>query len=269
MAALTSRSWTAPHGQFHDRTFSGIFSLIRPQAEHMRVDGKNRSTRAKVRPYRAALYSSMCGEGGPAGVVHRFGEPGPAETGHAQVLDVHRLVIADDRRGQLVLPVPPGVGHLGVRLRHLDDGLLAVLRCPAACGPESCCNRRSLRAARRRNFGAATFVPSDRTAKCVSPRSIPTSESTGGRVSSVVCTTNEAKYRPAASLMIVTEVGSAGSCRDQRTGTSPIFGSLSRPLSSTVNRALLGEPDRLPVVLTGPEPGRRRPCDPCACRTPR
>ena len=33
-------------------------SLIRPQAEHIRVDGKNRSTRATLRTL-AALYSSM------------------------------------------------------------------------------------------------------------------------------------------------------------------------------------------------------------------
>lgn len=32
---------------------------MRPQAEHIRVDGKYRSTRPNVRPYRAALYSTM------------------------------------------------------------------------------------------------------------------------------------------------------------------------------------------------------------------
>ena len=59
MAALTSRSWVLPHGQSHARTSSAILSLMRPQSEHVRVDGKNRSTRAKVRPYFAALYSNM------------------------------------------------------------------------------------------------------------------------------------------------------------------------------------------------------------------
>jgi len=98
----------------------------------------------------------------------------------------------------------------------------------------------SLRAARRRNFGAVTFVPSEMTAKWVSPRSIPISDSTGGSVSScVVCTTNEAKYRPAASRITVTELASDGRLRDHRTGTSPIFGSRSRPLSSTLNRLFL------------------------------
>src|SRR5690606_31481553 len=58
-AALTSRSWTLPHGQVHDRVFNGSFSPTAPQSEHMRVDGKNRSTFTKARPYRAALYSNM------------------------------------------------------------------------------------------------------------------------------------------------------------------------------------------------------------------
>ena len=55
----------------------------------------------------------------------------------------------------------------------------------------------------------------------------------------MVCTTNEAKYRPAASRITVTELGSAGRRRDQRTGTSPIFGRRSRPSSSTANRLFL------------------------------
>ncbi|GAB3831626.1 hypothetical protein GCM10027610_022140 [Dactylosporangium cerinum] len=48
-----------PHGHTHDRIDRSIFSLVRPQSEHIRVDGNQRSTRAKVRPYRAALYSNM------------------------------------------------------------------------------------------------------------------------------------------------------------------------------------------------------------------
>jgi hypothetical protein len=37
---------------------------------------------------------------------------------------------------------------------------------------------------------------------------------------------------------MVTDDGSDGSGRDQRTGTSPIFGSRSCPFPSTLNRAL-------------------------------
>src|SRR5689334_3460893 len=110
---------------------------------------------------------------------------------------------------------------------------------PLVLRDRACCSRVSLRAACRRNFGAVTFVPSDRTAKCVKPRSIPTSDSEDGSVSSCSdATTNEAKYRPAASFTMVTEDGSDGRSRDQRTSRPPIFGNRNRPLPSTVNRAL-------------------------------
>ena len=69
---------------------------------------------------------------------------------------------------------------------------------------------------------------------------MPTSESEGGSVSSwSIVTTNEAKYRPAASLMIATDDGSDGSVRDQRTCRSPIFGRRRRPLPSTLNLEFL------------------------------
>jgi hypothetical protein len=51
----------------------------------------------------------------------------------------------------------------------------------------------------------------------------------------LVSTTNEAKYRPAESLITVTLDGTDGSGRDHRTGTSPIFGSRSFLLGSTRN----------------------------------
>jgi hypothetical protein len=53
-----------------------------------------------------------------------------------------------------------------------------------------------------------------------------------------VSRTKEAKYRPAASLMTVTEVGVAGRVRDHFTFTAPIFGKLRRPLSVMFQRAL-------------------------------
>src|SRR5690606_11067187 len=59
LAALTSRSWTAPHRQAHDRTFNGIDPATAPQAEHSLLLGNQRSIFTRVRPYRAALYSSM------------------------------------------------------------------------------------------------------------------------------------------------------------------------------------------------------------------
>jgi hypothetical protein len=45
IAALTSRSWAAPHGQVHDRTFSGLGPSSRPHAEHVCDVGANRSIR--------------------------------------------------------------------------------------------------------------------------------------------------------------------------------------------------------------------------------
>src|SRR6202022_2733116 len=79
--------------------------------------------------------------------------------------------------------------------------------------------------------------PSGNTPKQDNPRSIPVSASVTGRISGWVSTTNDAKYRPAASLITVTEDGSAGSARDHRTRNSPILGKLNLPPSVTLNRA--------------------------------
>ena len=68
---------------------------------------------------------------------------------------------------------------------------------------------------------------------------MPTSRSVGGSGASGTSTTNEAWYRPAASTVTVTDDASAGSSRDQRTGTSPTPGSRNLPWGSTVNRAAL------------------------------
>jgi hypothetical protein len=76
------------------------------------------------------------------------------------------------------------------------------------------------------------------TAKWVRPRSMPTATAVSERASGPVSTTNEAKYRPEASLITVTEEGSDGRGRDHRTGTSPILGNRSFPFGSTLNRAL-------------------------------
>lgn len=112
----------------------------------------------------------------------------------------------------------------------------------------SFCAVRSLACALRARRGASTFVPSDSTAKCVSPRSIPTSCGTRGNGWSGTSTTNEAWYRPAASIVTVTLDGAEGRSRDQRTGTSPTPGSRSRPFGSTRKPGGLGEPDRLGPV---------------------
>ena len=50
IAAFTSRSWTAPQTQIHDRTFNGIDSATAPHAEHILDDANHRSILAKWRP---------------------------------------------------------------------------------------------------------------------------------------------------------------------------------------------------------------------------
>src|SRR5690348_18395574 len=67
---------------------------------------------------------------------------------------------------------------------------------------------------------------------------MPTMGSAPGKAPGAVSTTNEAKYRPAESLITVTVDGSPGRGRDHRTRTSPIFGRRSFPLGKILNRAL-------------------------------
>ncbi len=55
LAALTSRSWAAPQEQIHDRTFSGIFSVMVAHCEQTFEDGYQRSITTRSRPYQAAL----------------------------------------------------------------------------------------------------------------------------------------------------------------------------------------------------------------------
>jgi len=114
----------------------------------------------------------------------------------------------------------------------------SLLADPFCLRDRSRCARFSFFSARRRNRGLAILVPSFMTAKCPRPRSIPHSVPVFGSGSETVSTTNEAKNRPAASRITVTEDGAVGRSRDQRTCTSPTFGSRSRPLPSTLNRAL-------------------------------
>src|SRR5579864_21277 len=67
---------------------------------------------------------------------------------------------------------------------------------------------------------------------------MPITGSVSGSAPGPVWMTNEAKYRPAESLITVTLDGLDGSGRDHRTGTSPIFGNRSFPPGVTANRAL-------------------------------
>ena len=70
---------------------------------------------------------------------------------------------------------------------------LSRLLLPGALRLSAFCAVRSLRSARRRNLGLAIFRPSDRTAKWVSPRSIPASVPEGGSGPQPAWTTKLAK----------------------------------------------------------------------------
>src|ERR1700759_2625994 len=67
---------------------------------------------------------------------------------------------------------------------------------------------------------------------------MPITDSVSGSVPGPTSTTKLAKYRSALSLITVTEDGSDGSGRDQRTGTFPILGRRSFPLGVMEKRAL-------------------------------
>ena len=125
LAAFTSRSCTVPHAaQAHSRTCSCFAPSLVPHAEHTWLVGSNRPIQANVRPYLLRLVLQHRDERRPARVVHRLSQPGSAQPGHAQILHVHRLAVADNTRGFLAQPVPACIGHPGVDPGDPDPGLL-------------------------------------------------------------------------------------------------------------------------------------------------
>ena len=118
-----------------------------------------------------------------------------------------------------------------------DPGLVPVAAA-LLLADRACCALRSFCSARRRNLGLATFRPSDRTAKCVRPRSIPISVPASGSGSGLGLH-DEAREVPASSVHDHRHARRAdGRSRDQRTVTSPIFGSRSFPPGVMANQAL-------------------------------
>src|SRR5690606_25036765 len=81
-------------------------------------------------------------------------------------------------------------------------------------------------------------VPSERTARCPSPRSMPTSGVISGRTyCAPVLPTKRAEYRPALSLTYVTDDSTEGTIRDHLPLTSPIYDTRSFPPAVTDQRA--------------------------------
>jgi hypothetical protein len=220
------------------RTCSGLEPSLAPQAEQTWLVGSNRPTFRNRRPYSAALYSSM---------FTNADQPASCTDLASRVrarpfTDKSSTVTAWFSRTILV-------DSLSWKSRRASATLAwaraTCTRARSLCCDPSClrdrsrCARLSFFSARSENFGEAILVPSSSTAKYPRPRSIPHSLPVPGSGRGATSTTNDAKYRPAASRITVTLDGSAGRARDQRTATSPIFGSRSFPLPSTANRLFL------------------------------
>src|ERR1035441_4707611 len=238
LAAFRSRSCTAPHAaHVQVRTPSGLGPSLIPQAEHTWLVGSNRPVRTNVRPCLAALYSSIAVNADqPASCTDLASRVRPSPATHKSSTHtawLSRMIRVDSLCSQSRRASATRAWARATLIRALPRLLL-----PGALRLSAFCAVRSLRSARRRNLGLATLRPSDRTAKCVSPRSIPVSVPEGGSGPAAAWTTKLAKYRPAASLITVTLDGPAGSSRDQRTGTSPIFGRRSFPPAGTAKRAV-------------------------------
>jgi len=156
----------------------------------------------------------------PAGVMHRLGRPGPAEPGHAQVLHVHRLGLADETSGFLVRPVPAGISHPGMDPRGLDPGLSPVTAALLLTGQGFLrLAELALSAAQEPGVRDLPAVGQDR--EMGQPQVDP---GLGADPGKRVVPGSRDGTREVASMITVTLDGSGGRSRDHRTGTSPIFG---------------------------------------------
>ena len=140
----------------------------------------------------------------PSCDVNRLRHTRPSEPGHAQVLHVYRLVVADDHGGCLVVEVGTLVRDLSMEPGHLGPGLLPVLA--TFLRARICLLRPAellLGPAQKPRSADLGAVRQDGDA--VRPRSIPTSPSASQKrcasAAGSAWMTNEAKYRPAASLI--------------------------------------------------------------------
>src|SRR5690606_38912608 len=234
-AALRSRSWLVPQcWQVQARTCSGFLPSTRPQAEHVCDDGYQRSILCTTRSYRWALYSSIATNWPhPASCTLLASRVRPSP-------DTARFSTYTAWFSRMIC-----VESLCVQFRRLSATLACALASlslafsrffdPFCLRDSARCAFFRRRSAWRRYFGAATLCPSDRTAKCVRPKSMPTSAADSGNGSTETSTTKLAKYRPAASLITVTEDGADGSWRDQRILISPILATYRRPFGRIEN----------------------------------
>ena len=171
------------------------------------VWGTNRSTLAKVRPYDSLVLQHAGEAGPPASCTDLASRVRPRPDTHRSstyTAWLSRMIVVDSlwcqsRRGSATRACARG---------DLHDGLGPVL-IPLCLRDSSCCNRLSFVSPGAGTSALTIFVPSDRTAKCGQPQvdtdlgSRPAAEDRLARCSR----RTEAKYRPGASLMTVTETG--------------------------------------------------------------
>jgi hypothetical protein len=62
--------------------------------------------------------------------MHGLGQPGLGESVDREVLHIHRLVLADDLRGQLMVELTPLVPDLTVKSGDLNDGRRSTTAIP-------------------------------------------------------------------------------------------------------------------------------------------
>ena len=166
------------------------------------------------------------------------------------------MAVADDRRGKLVLKVSPRVGHPGMRPGDLDPGLVPV---PA-----------SLLLTRQGALRAPEFLlrPSQELrggdlAAVGQHREVGQPEVDADHRSSLGKRARRGLDDEAGEVAArrVPDHGHAGRLGGQFPGPAhrhvPDLRQPQPPAGEILNRALRGEPDRLPVILAGFEAGRR------------
>ena len=258
IAALTSRSWTAPHGQVHSRTFSGISSgdASRTPSTLARSGRTGRPWRRSGRTVRPCTPAWPRTPTSP-----RRARSWPARAGQSldrQVLHGHRLVLADD------LWWRAGGGTRGARRSTLACCRATLMRAlarladPFSLRDSACCALLEflLRPAQEARASRSS-LPSDRTAKCASPRSIPISVRPSRAAARPAGLDHERGEVPARRVLDHRHRGRLG-----RQGPGPAdrhvadLRQAQLPARGDLEAGVGGEPDRLPVVLAGPEPGR-------------
>ena len=214
---------------------------LTPHAEHGPVDGTNRPILPKCgrtgRPCTPA-----CPRTRPAGVVHRFRQPvRPRPATHRS--STYTAWLSRMIRVDILWCKSRRVSATLACARATATRALSRLLLPGCLRARDLCSLRSLRSARRRNLRGPDHRPvGQHRERRSGPGRYPPprrwrDREAAGVLRRVGVTTNEAKYRPAASRITVTLDGGRRQVRDQRTSTSPIFGSRSRPLGRTLNRA--------------------------------